>query len=476
MKTPTIILVAILMSLTVHTYAGGAASGGVTVTGPITGGKQGHPFSAPQLDLSQHGYRMAEYFIDGSATAYEFSAGTGRTADGHWKVRSKGEKVPYKTRILVVRPNKQDDFNGTVVVHWQNVTAGYELGSAGGEVLRGYAWIGVSAQKVGVDGFPGPQAAGLRQWDPDRYGSLVHPGDAYSYNIYTQAATVVAPDRTKRDNDPMAGLKVERLIAAGASQSASRLRAYINAVHPIAKVFDGFMPSIDFANASGLAARNPLDRTRYTRTATRIRKDLGVPVFVVNSETEILSYLDARQADTNKFRLWEVAGSSHVAIPRVPPDSEAAAGIRAMGLESPNWLSYTPAYSAALRHMHVWLKDGTPPPAFPRVKISYGKDPEIRRDAYGNALGGIRLPDFAVPTAEHRGRGTRKPGGSRFGSLYGHARDYTPEELKALYPDAQSFKDAYEAAIAASIEAGAMLAEDAAAMRERAYQWVKGRL
>lgn len=179
-------LVTVLMFLTVYAYAGEIPSGDVTLTGPITGGKQGRPFSAPQLDLTEYGYGVAEYFIEGTATSYEFKAASEKTADGLWKVRSKGEKIPYKTRILVVRPNNQDDFNGTVVLHWQNVTAGYELGSAGGEYLRGYTWVGVSAQKVGVDGNPGPRAAGLRQWDPDRYGSLVHPGDAYCYDIYTR--------------------------------------------------------------------------------------------------------------------------------------------------------------------------------------------------------------------------------------------------------------------------------------------------
>ena len=487
MKVTLTSLVAGLIFLTVHAHSGEIPSGGITVTGPITGGKQGRPFSAPQIDLNDYGYSTTEYFIEGTATAYEFAKGRKKTADGLWTVYSKDEKVPYRTRILVVRPDHQDDFNGTVVLHWQNVTAGYEVGSAGGEYLRGYAWVGVSAQKVGVDGSPGPRPAGLRQWDPDRYGNLVHPGDPYCYDIFTQAATVVAPDRKTRGNDPMAGLQVERLIASGASQSASRLRTYINAVHPIARIFDGFMPYIDFSSTSGLATRIPRDRSRSVQTATRIprnrsryvpasariREDLDVPVFVINSETEILPYLGARQPDTDKFRLWEVAGSSHVSIPRVLPDSEAASAIKAMGLESPNWHSYAPAYNAALRHMHIWLKNGTPPPAFTRVRIAQDKEARIQRDRYGNAVGGIRLPDFAVPTAEHRGIGIRKPGGTRFGPLYGYARDFTSEELKALYPDERAFKAAYEAAIAASIRDGVILKEDAAAMRERTYLWVE---
>ena len=39
--------------------------------------------------------------------------------------------------MLVVRPEDASAFNGTVVVFWLNVTAGFELGSAGGEALRG---------------------------------------------------------------------------------------------------------------------------------------------------------------------------------------------------------------------------------------------------------------------------------------------------------------------------------------------------
>ena len=422
-------LVTTLIFLTVHTSCFADSPRNPAVIGPIVGGQQGNPFSAPALDLAQYGYRMEEYFLDGTASGYEFLPGSEKTTDGRWKVRSKGEKVPYRTRILVVRPIKQDDFNGTVVLHWQNVTAGYELGSVGtGEYLRGYTWVGVSAQKIGVDGVPGPTAAGLRQWDRLRYGSLVHPGDAYSYDIYTQAAKVVAPDRTKRSNDPMAGLQVQRLIAAGASQSASRLRTYINGVQPIENVFHGLMPYIDFAGTIPFNSDGQPRRSRGFRTPTRIRDDLQVPVFVVNSQTETLAYLKARQPDTDKFRLWEVTGTSHVSVARMMPGSEAAPQT---GLESPNWHSYTPVYDAALRHMHAWLKDGTPPPIAARIKVTQDKQAKIETDKYGNALGGIRLPDLAVPTAEHRGRGISKPGGNRFAFLYGYARDFTSKELKA---------------------------------------------
>ncbi len=450
----------------------------IAVSGPITAGKKGGPFSAPIVDLAERGYQMAEYFLKGTATGYEFVPDNKKTVDGLWKVRSRGEAVPYTTRILVVRPIEQKDFNGTVILHWQNVTAGYELGTVGdNEYLRGYTWIGVSAQKIGIDGFAGPNAAGLRQWDPDRYGSLDHPGDAYSYDIFTQAALVVAPDRQQRKNDPMAGLRVERLVAAGASQSASRLWTYINGVHPLVDVMHGFMPYIGSGGTIPFDAdRLPRgERRRFVRAPTQIRADLNVPVFIVNSETETLRYAAARQPDNEKFRLWEIAGSSHVSVPRrIPGDPDAAPARE--DLQSPNWHSYFPAYFAALRHMHVWLTDGTPPPVTAKIRIKSGEPSAIVKDKHGNALGGIRLPDFAVPTAELRGRGTSIPGGYRLAFLFGYARDFSNDELKALYGNEKSFRATYEKAIEASIEEGVLLKEDVAGMRDRAYRWIKGRL
>ena len=64
------------------------------------------------------------------------------------------------------RPNPAErDFSGTVLVEWQNVTAGYDLDALEPTSLReGYAWVGVSAQRVGVDQ--------LRGWSPTRYGGL----------------------------------------------------------------------------------------------------------------------------------------------------------------------------------------------------------------------------------------------------------------------------------------------------------------
>ena len=430
------------------------------VTGPVTEGSKGQPYSAPTFDVTDHGYVMEEFYLDGDAYAYEFKASTEQTKDGRWSTQRREKTEPFRSRMLVVRPAKAADFNGTVIVHWQNVTAGFELGSVTeGEYLRGYAWVGVSAQKVGVDGFPGPAAAGLRQWDEKRYGSLKHPGDAYSYDIFTQAGRAIAPDRTKTGIDPMGGLPVKRLVAAGASQSAGRLRTYINGVHPIEKVFHGYIPYIDFGTTI------PFDRDfgagQRGRNSTQIREDLGVPVLVLNSETETQAYSVARQPDSSTFRFWEVAGTSHVSVQR---------GADSPGMESPNWHSFQPVYSASLRHMHNWLKDGTEPPKMPLIEMAEGSM-QIERDDNGNAKGGIRLPDLAVPTASHSGAGKRVQGGSRFAFLYGTAIDFPAEKLAKLYPTQDEFLARYTAALATSVKEGMILSEDVPALSKAARTW-----
>lgn len=426
-----------------------------TLSGPITGGERGTPFAA--VNVADRGYLTEEYFLEGEATAYELIDGT-HSADGRWQTRASGQKAGFKTRMLVVRPEDASEFNGTVIVFWLNVTAGFELGSASDEALRGYAWVGVSAQKVGVHGFP-QSPGGLKAWDPQRYGSLEHPGDAYSYDIFTQVAAAIGPERDRQGLDPMGGLEVERLIAAGASQSAARLRTYINGVHPLTELFDGFLPFIDFGGVVPFASER--GGGRRGRSLASVRSDLGVPVIVVNSETELTSYYTVREPDSDRFRLWEVAGTSHVSAARPKEPT----------VEGSNWLSYSPVYQAAIRHLHLWIRDGVEPPKMPRVEMKAGDpNPEVVRDEHGNARGGIRLPEVEAPTASHSGFGTQREG-TRFGFLYGTATDFDSEQLAALYPDSRHYLDAWNAALDRAIEQGMILPEDAPEMRERAAEW-----
>jgi Alpha/beta hydrolase domain len=291
-----------------------------TVTGPITGGRHGWSFGRPLADLGRYGYVESEYFVEGAATRYAPAAGTSLGRDGRWRVAAVAAR-PYKTRIVVLRPADAASFNGTVVASWNNVSAGYDLYSGDSlEILEGgYAFVGVTTQRVGVHGV-GSTPMGLRAWDPERYGSLSILSDDDSYDIFTQAARVIGPDRPRSPVDPLGGLDVRHLVAQGGSQSAGRLATYVNAVHPLAGAFDAYLLTIYFGSGSGLQvgdfvidlASPAVNRSPALRGSNLLRDDIDALVMVVNSELEAIACHDVRQPDTDRFRYWEAAGTCHV--------------------------------------------------------------------------------------------------------------------------------------------------------------------
>jgi len=120
------------------------------VTGPVTGGTHGWAFGGPVVDLEGMGYRQDEYFVRGEAARFATADGSELTRDGRWSVEPV-ESAPYATRMVVVRPVDSGAFNGTVLVLWNNVSAGYENFGGGDspEVFEGgYAGVGPGALRV----------------------------------------------------------------------------------------------------------------------------------------------------------------------------------------------------------------------------------------------------------------------------------------------------------------------------------------
>ena len=277
---------------------------------------------------------------------------------------------------------------------WNNVSAGYENFGGGDspEVFEGgYAYVAVSVQRVGVHGQPdNPQ--GLRDWDPERYGSLSIPSDDYSFDIFTQAANLVAPDRPRAALDPMGGLEVRRLVAQGASQSAARLASYLNGVQPITGRFDAFFLVMYFGGGTPLEVGDAVmtvreaaadgSQPRIPEGLHLLRDDLGIPVMVVNTECEATSCYGVRQPDTDRFRYWEVAGASHVSLPAMASSSPRME--RDFGFSIPldetmqaiNQVSVAPVVDAALHHLQAWLtrRDPATGPAPHRLRRGAGGD------------------------------------------------------------------------------------------------------
>ncbi|MEX2394940.1 MAG: alpha/beta hydrolase domain-containing protein [Actinomycetota bacterium] len=423
----------------------GAAGAVPTVRGPIEGGIWGHALFDSPWDLREVGYVEAEYFVTGTARAH----GAKTTA-------------PYTTRIIVARPKDAKRFNGTVLLDWTNVTAQFENAvdslEAREVLLRvGFAWVHVSAQSAGVCCSPLTPMV----WDPVRYADLNHPGDDYAYDIFTQIGRSI---RKRKGPDPMGGLKVRTVLAAGQSQSASRLSTYVREVAGIGDVVDGIL-----IHGGG---------------SKRFAKPPSVPVLHLLSDLEA----DPEKPNTStNYRLWEVAGTAHSDFwigyaqvfgqgPRtvLHADKRPYADARQLDLIAGNYggelhpmqatcivaggqfpMRY--AVGAGLLHLERWARGGAAPRNGPR--FTFDDSGMLARDANRNALGGIRLPPIVHPVATYE---------STACGLGGITRVFTPPELGALYDSHADYFAKMRAATKRSVAEGYMLPADATDMLQRA--------
>jgi hypothetical protein len=450
----------------------------VEISGPVRGGRRGAPFDISRLDLPALGYTEEEYFLSGAATSY-------RKLDAidvnRWDVASKGKEA-FRTRMLVRRPADPRRFNGTIVVEWLNVSAfmdaSVEWTYLHTELIRGgYAWAGVSAQRAGVTGSPYPgQSApgGLTGWDPDRYGGLDHPGDDYAYDIFTQAGHAL---RAARKGEPLGDLAGARLIAAGQSLGAYWLATYVNAVDPIARRYDGFL----LHSRPGGAAPVELPAVLRPRDATSLepvplRRDPRVPVLALQTETDVvtLGHFRVRRDDTERLRLWEVAGTAHAdtyAEAGISDTGDLPADVLARALRPrPTLVGTTQDHlvnaapqnhyvaNAAIAALHSWVHDGSLPPAAPRLDvIDEGDTLRLAVDEHGNATGGIRTPWVDVPIATLSGI---SGGTDPLSILLGVTRPFPPATLQRLYPDQTAYLNAFQASLRTATTSGFILPTD----------------
>ncbi|MCU1484880.1 MAG: hypothetical protein JWN67_1626 [Actinomycetia bacterium] len=418
----------------------------------------------PPATLSGPGWTVQEHTVSGTATAYERVGSWG--IDGAWEAKP-STTAGYTTRVVVRRPTDPARFNGTVVVEWLNVSAGFDnsptLVQARPELLRGgYAWVGVSAQHLGVDG-----PAGLKANDPKRYAALSHPGDSYSYDIFSQVGQDL-----RAGSSLLGGLTVKRLLAAGQSQSASRMGTYINAVQPLAKVYDGFLVQDRTANLAPL-----FDKDAGVPPAAHIRTDGAGPVLEVQNEGDIVALRShtARQDDTDRFRLWEVAGGAHADEYTLSPQVPSIATVAGSPCTSrANSAAYHVVVSAAVDALDRWAGGGAVPPTAPRIEIAdpTAADP-VARDAHGNAKGGIRLPQLEVPIATIDGQVNTPPPGAgavfvSFCRLFGRTTPFSEAKLRALYPTHATYVAAVAAAADRLVAAGFARPADAADLKAEA--------
>jgi Alpha/beta hydrolase domain len=444
------------------------------ISGPVSGGSHGWPFGAPDpAAIEARGYVMEEFFLEGTAQRYRAKPGTTPGTDGKWETEP-SETLPYKTRMYVVRPRDPAKFNGVLHLNWQNVTANVDLGSPiGDEIFRGYAWAGISAQKIAIDGVPG-LTKGLAAWDPERYGALHHPGDAYSYDIYAQGARALRDGPKPGEPDPLGGLRPKTLLAAGGSQSSIRLGAYINIAHQHDRLFDGFFLIVHWGMCTpiediSLQAQFAELPNGLHAAASRVNDRGDVPVLVLATECEAFDNYPMRQPDTDTFRFWEIAGATHADIVQA---KEMTRIMTRDGVTSPlppvphpNVIPYDYVRDASLRWLARWVLDKTAPPRFPVINIETKANgrPAFQRDENGNATGGLRLPEMAAATGVHKGKNKLNP----YQALSGESLLFSNEDMKRIHKSRENFLAKWDRTVDELFAAELALPAEAREIRER---------
>ena len=410
-----------------------------TVTGPVTGGIHGHPLWDSWYDLGALGYVEEEYFISGQA-----------------RVQPGGAEAAYTTRIIVTRPRDAAGFSGTVMLDWVNVTAQFEnpvdtLEAHDFLLREGWAYVFVSAQSAGVCCAP---ELTPKMWDPVRYMRLNHPGDDWSFDLFAQVARAV---RAPVGTDPMGGLKVERVLAAGQSQSADRLYSYVNLGYARSGVIDGFL-----IHGGG---EKHFDQTP------------AAPVIHLLSDREAAA---AAPASYGNYSLWEIAGSSHTDLyvgwhqvggqsqraladaPQQPASADPGLHVVAanygeqlhplLGVCIVAGSAFPTRYAvkAALSQLDHWARTGERPPDGPRFE--FDASGALVPDEHGNTRGGIRYPVVDVPVARYA---------STVCPLGGITIPFTDAQIAALYPTHADYFCKMKAAAARTVAAGFLLPADA---------------
>lgn len=408
-----------------------------TATHSLLPSPPGRPVTSRQAQLLSAGYVEEEFRLRGQSQAYATDGDW--NDDGHWKLKTRGAPQAYDTRVLVRRPKDPARFNGIVLVEWLNTSLGFDVDGVWivtrEEIEReGYAWVGVSAEEDSV--------TSLKKANPERYAQAVIGNNDHSFDIYDHAAVAIrhAAGQWGRPDTHV------KLLGMGYSQSASYLFTFINAFQPRSQAYDGFYMR------GATPAAIPVNAWDFNILMPHVRADSQVPLMQLQTEMEVaVSWPLSKTPDTDKLRYWEVAGGTHFDQHMRDESliaSQADAKLTTPTCFKPSSTLRTQVFDhAALHALRTWVINGTLPPKAPRLKRT--RVGFVKEDDLGNAMGGLRLPEFDVPTA-HYGIFSNAPSSSLgfwtgFACIAGGSeKPLAADTLRARYPNDEAYLQAYK--------------------------------
>lgn len=441
-------------------------------------------FTGALQDLGRLGYTEREFVV--TPDSPQVYAYVGDSTDVTVTPAAESPQGEYRSRIIVRAPSDPADFNGRVLVEMMNTTTTIDLDVAWEQahaylVRDGWAYVGITVQQTGLNALKSfvrdrsrYADLGLNLMTPDAASDPASGSrdPSLAWDVTSQVGALIAQEGPE---SPLAGYDVESTYLTGQSQMAGYLVTYINAIQPRHRVYDGFLVAYRLTRATNLGFETPVDGMTPNTSASQAQRRIdggGAPVINLQTESDPIGdptgddtsvWRDDADTDTDRFRLWEVAGSSH----NDRWGAEQALGIlsRDYGLpfapacdwKAPMGINSLPvryAWNASLEALALWHEEGVAPAIADRIERANG---DVVRDARGNAVGGLRLPALDVPVASYGPAST----GGIFCNLTGYQRPFIYSVMKGLYPTKAEYANTVRRAAKADVAAGFLLPEDA---------------
>ncbi len=209
--------------------------------------------------------------------------------------------------------------------------------------------------------------------------------------------------------------------------------------------------------------------------AVEKRGEIPPRVMMVSSTTDFLSLraslgrTGANGTDDQPLpanvRMYDIAGASHVVLPRAPECTLPLAR-----------LDWTPVSRATLVALDRWLANNALPPASKLMPLEPATDADVlaapkhlpsaviqrpKRDADGNVLGGVRLPDMEAPLGVHAAQ--QEPKTFSCG-LAGAFLPFTPAQIAERYKNRDAYVNAHPHWLPGALQQQSLLLPDDAAV------------
>jgi len=351
--------------------------------------------------------------------------------DEEFFVSCSSPEITYKTAVFVRRPANGTRASGVVAVDPLHSAGIWGMQSLLQPyfVAHGDVHVGVAANHDVVERL-------LKGADPARYSSLDVPDTPDAPN---QILAGVGALLHRRPDPLLPSVRVKSAILGGWSQTAVVTRTFVGS--PQAKgtvdgrrVFDGFFPGQAAVGSSGGSQVGPVP-------------DVGRPVLELQGERELLvtvsvyGHLGYRRPDSKTYRLYEVSAMSHI---NNEPDNPVSGFAGSLTCDwpagaTPSAFRQTDVWAMAFDNLVHWITTGVAPPHADRIELE-ADGRAVKRDADGNALGGVRSVFVDVPTASIMPT-SLAPGGivANPCAYAGYQLDLSHQRLQQLYRDHGSY-------------------------------------